>query len=185
MKRIVFVLLLLVNCGLGFAGENVMENSPQDSKEAMADLRRMALTSSPEHFGLARNADSAEVYGIMMEFRIDDDTISILSMKDGSASLYTTSTFGVIGGGEHESVRRVAQAFVQTAQKYYENSAPTSNFDYPPAGQVRFYLLTYDGVRVCSALEQDIFEEKDVHYELYAAGQDVLTQLRLIVEKEE
>lgn len=185
MKRIAFVLLLLINCGLGFAGENVMEHPPQDPKEAMADLRRMALTAAPEQFGLARDAASAEVYGIMMEFRIDEDTISILSMKDGSASLYTTSTFGVIGGGEHEAVRRAAQAFVQTAQKYYENSEATSNFDYPQSGQVRFYLLTYGGVRVCSALEQDIFEEKDVHYDLYAAGQDVLTQLRLIVEKEE
>jgi hypothetical protein len=58
--------------------------------------------------------------------------------------------------------------------------APSKEFPYPVAGKVRFYLLAFDGVRVCEADLAEIengTSEATVFFEL---GQNVLTELRTV-----
>ncbi len=55
---------------------------------------------------------------------------------------------------------------------------------YPESGQVYFYILTYDGVRLCVGDGPAIKSGSDPTRPLFAAAQDVLTELRLITEKE-
>src|SRR5437868_2213698 len=76
---------------------------------------------------------------------------TVVARNTGDASIYTTGTFGVIGGIGHEAVRLTAKKCVKVAEKHYEEATPTTEYPYPKTGRVRFYLVGYDGVRVIDA----------------------------------
>jgi len=155
------------------------KKNPADAGKA---LRTMILTTEPQKMGFASEQDYPQVYGVLTDWNLGDYTASILSMKDGMASLYTTTTFGIIGGEGHESVREAAKRYVKIAGQYYDQSVPVTDFPYPPRGKVNFYLLTYEGVRLCVGDEAGINKGTDSMRPLFAAAQDVLTALRIVTE---
>jgi len=71
-------------------------------------LRRMALSTPADNLGFKTDADFPIVYGVLTDWDIGGSVATIMSMRDGTASLYTTSEFGVIGGHSHERVRQAA-----------------------------------------------------------------------------
>jgi hypothetical protein len=118
----------------------------------------------------------------VVDWPIGDQTATVVSLSDGNASLYTTSTFGVIGGIGHETVRAAAKRFVQIANHYFGDAMPTVDYPYPAPGRVKFYLLTFEGVKVIDADFASICTMKDKYSSLFGEGQNVLTQLRQVTE---
>lgn len=151
-----------------------------DPADAMRELRRRALTTPPAEFGIAPSAAFPRVYGVLMEWPVGDFIATVAALCDGHASLYTTSNFGVIGGGAHETVRAAAIAFVAAAAPHADDAPPDAEHHYPPAGDAHFLLLCFDGVhRLPSQLEP----AEPAHAQLIAAGLALLTQLRTVAEK--
>ena len=147
-------------------------------------LRKMVLTTPPNQLGFSLDSDFSKVYGILADWNIGEATATIMSMRDGTASLYTTSTFGIIGGQGHEAVRQAAARYVKLAERYFESGKVVTDFAYPKKGQVYFYILTYDGVRLCIGDENGIERGSDPTTPLFAAAQEVLTELRKSTEKD-
>jgi hypothetical protein len=150
--------------------------------DAGKGLRMMVLTTTPQKLGFTAEQEYPQVYGVLTDWNLGDYTASILSMKDGMASLYTTTTFGIIGGEGHDSVREAAKRYVKIAGQYYDKSTAVSDFPYPTRGKVNFYLLTYDGVRLCVGNEDGINKRTDSTRPLFTAAQDVLTALRIVTQ---
>ena len=142
----------------------------------------MALTTPVDKFGFISDANFPTVYGVLTEWDIDGVTVTVMSMRDGTASLYTTSTFGIIGGQGHESVRQAAASYVKTAEQFVKSGKTVADFAYPKSDQVFYYLLTYDGVQLITGDMTAIEHGPDPTRPLFAAAQDVLTELRLITE---
>jgi hypothetical protein len=159
------------------------ENPPQHDSSGVR-LRQMALTTPPSKLGFSSDSDFPRVYGVLTDWNLGDAIATVMSMRDGTASLYTTSTFGVIGGHGHESVRQAASRYVKLANQYVDYGKVVTDFPYPKCGQVYYYLLAYDGARLCVGDESGIERGSDATRPLFAAAQDVLTELRLITEKE-
>lgn len=157
--------------------------SKKSSSGAGRALRMRMLTTPPEEAGEKPSLEFPRIYGILMDWPIDDEVATVFSASPGAASLYTTSTFGIIGGEGHASVRDAAKAFVRAADRFYAESVRTSEYPYPGAGRVRFYFLTYEGVRVSEADLASIENRTSVYSELFELGQAVLTQLRIVTEK--
>lgn len=105
----------------------------------------------------------------------------MLSSSGGDASLYTTGTFGIIGGIGHEKVRKAAVAFTECAHRYLALTKPTKDFPYPDGQTLRFYMLTPSGVRTVSFPLSDIDRIDSDARALFAAAQEVVTELRLII----
>ena len=145
-------------------------------------LRDRILRTRPEELGFVADSDFPSVYGVVVDWPLDVEVASILALRDGSASLYTTSTFGIIGGGGHESVRAAAQECVRVAAGFLERSVSVIQYPLPPSTSVNFYLLTYSGVRHCVGDLAAISSGADPTRPLFGAAQDVLTQLRLVTE---
>jgi len=154
----------------------------ENPADAGKGLRLMTLTTSAEKLGFIPEKDYPKVYGVITDWNLADQTASIVAMKDGTASLYTTSTFAIIGGQGHDTVRKAAQECVKIAGQYYDKSTPVSNYPYPKHGKVNFFLLTHDGVRLCIGDEDGINNGRDQTTSLFAAAQNVLTALRLVTE---
>jgi hypothetical protein len=73
---------------------------------------------------------------------------------------------------------------VRAADRYYEEAIPTSDVSYPPSGRVRFYLLTFHGVRAFDTDLASLESGAGKYAELFELGQAVLTELRLVGEKD-
>jgi hypothetical protein len=73
--------------------------------------------------------------------------------------------------------------FVRTADRFFDDSSPTTEYPYPTAGRVRFYFLTFDGVRVIDTELASIMNLTSKYTELFGLGQTVLTELRHVTEK--
>lgn len=143
----------------------------------MRDMRTGWLTRVPEK-GSYKSDD--EVVAVVMDWPLGDQTVTVLSSSAGDASLYTTATFGIIGGIGHESVRKAAAAFVECAQHFLKLTTPTKDFPYPDRHTLRFYVVTPSGVRMVSFPLTDIDHPGSPARALYAAGQDVVTELRQV-----
>ena len=159
-------------------------DTAKKNAEAMRGLREMMLTTPAEKLGIQRTNDFPRTCGALMDWPLGDGNIvSVVGLCDGNASLYTTSTFGIIGGVGHESVRRAAANFVRVADKFYADSVPTTDHSYPAGNRAKFFLVTFDGVRFIDADFDLVANGKSKFSELFNEGQKLLTELRLTVEK--
>jgi hypothetical protein len=146
-------------------------------------LREMMLTTPAEKTGDKPTKEFPRIYGVLMDWPIGDDTATVFSTSTGAASLYTTSTFGIIGGEAHETVRKAAMNFVRAADRYFDASTRTTEFPYPTGDRIRFYFLTFEGVRIIDSDLASITNRTSKYAELFGLGQAVLTELRLVTEK--
>jgi len=144
----------------------------------------MMLTTPPREMGVTPTKEFPHVYGVLMDLPVGAQQVAtVFSSSTGGASLYTTSTFGILGGEGHEKVRAAAKAFVKAADRSYTAAIPATEFPYPGEGRVRFYFLTFNGVRVVDTDLASIVSGASKYAELFGLGQAVLTELRLITEK--
>ena len=114
----------------------------------------------------------------------DGHVATVVSLSDGSASVYTTGTFDVIGGIGRRTVRTAAKNLVREADRYFSDSNPTRDLSYPSRDHVRFFLATFGGLRLIETDFASLSERRSKYSSLFNAGQDVMTQLRLGWEKE-
>ena len=148
----------------------------------MRDLRLTFLSTSAMSLGLSPTKEFPRVFRVAMDWPVGDDTATIISALDGSASLYTTSTLGIIGGDAHAAVRAAAQRFVTAAESHHDAATPTQSYPYPGKGKVRFYLRTFQDVRVIETDAASAYSATGAYSGLFRAGQAVMTELRKVVE---
>ena len=154
-----------------------MNPSSKNPAEMMREMRLGWLTKVPEPSSYTR---TDEVIAVLMDWPLGPQIIAVLASSAGDASLYTTATFGIIGGIGHEKVRQSATAFVSCAQHFLSITSPTATFPYPDAQSLCFYIVTPSGVRSVSFTMSDIERADSPARALYACGQQVVTELRLI-----
>ncbi|MGH7302126.1 MAG: hypothetical protein ACRELZ_02470 [Candidatus Rokuibacteriota bacterium] len=174
----VLVIALLV----GLSPSLCLAQDAKDAAQAMRDLRFSFLSSSATALGFKPTKEYPRVFGVAMDWPVGDTTATIVSTQDGSASLYTTATFGIIGGAGHESVRVAAQRFVAAADSYHNQAVPTGTYPYPAKGKVRFYLRSFQDVRVIETDAASVQSSSGPYSPFFRAGQAVLTELRKVVE---
>ena len=104
-------------------------------------LRDMVLTR--ELFRGIPPAAGKEPRCVLMDWTIDDgNTATLVAFEDGATSLYYGTGGGIIGAGEHESVRTVAAAFRAAAARAAAHFHPSETFPLPPTHAVTFYLVS-------------------------------------------
>jgi hypothetical protein len=192
MKQAIFIVIVLVAIGSwltirAHAQSSQIRDPNAEQKKAPADvgraMRMMMLTATPAKMGANPTKEFPRIYGVLMDWPIGEQTATVFSTSTGAASLYTTSTFGVIGGEGHETVRTAAMNFVRAADGFFDAAAPTTEYPYPTVEHVRFYFLTFQGVRVIDTDLASITNRTSKYSELFGLGQAVLTELRLVGEK--
>ena len=181
-----FVILIVFALSLPLANaqerERVMNPVPEPTP-IIKDLRTQALTLSPKQIGISPSSVHPHVWGILMEIGYPEALATLVSLADGTTSLYLGHGGGIIGGGDHENVRRATRAFLAVAEAHRESLIPTESFPFPNIGRVTFYVLTFDGTLTADADQNDLGEGKHKLSELFHAGHDVIGELRLINEQ--
>ncbi len=117
-----------------------------------------------------------------MELAVDRSIASIVAIADGSVSMYLSSGGGVIGAGEHVAVRAEGQRFRTVVADARSMLVRTAEFPLPRPGEVRFHARIGEDRFTGVAPEAMLRGGRHVLAPLYAAGQDLLTEIRLASE---
>lgn len=181
MRLVLLITFLIAGRFISMSQTN--EPSKKSPAEIMRGMRLKQLTTPPGEFDDRKpTSEFPQVRAVLMDWPLGPQIVTVVARSTGDASIYTTATFGVLGGIGHENVRNAAKSCVKVADKHFQNATPTQEYLYPAPGHVRFYLVGYDGVRVIDKDEQLLRTGKDNCSDLYQASQQVITELRSITQ---
>ena len=147
-------------------------------------MRLMALNILPDQLSLSPTEEFPSVFGVFMEIGMAEGAVTLVTLADGTVSLYYEAGGGIEDSGRHERVKEAAFRFIQAAEQMKEKFVFTTKFPLPLRGKVNFYVLTFDGVRTTEVGEEDLTEDNPLS-ELIVIGNEVLTQLRKAQDKGE
>jgi len=174
-----FLLLSILACRLP-----VSKEESQALKENYFQLRNIWFTTKPEDLAITADKNSKEPYAIIMDMGISQATVTIASSIVGDGSMYTSTGGGVIGGIDHENVRQASIHFVEFAADFVDRMVLVTEFPLPADGNIKFYLITPSGVYTTEEVNADVLTSGNHELSpLYLAGDDVITQLRIITEQ--
>jgi hypothetical protein len=184
MKIIAIILCLTL---MSFGLSRLLHGRPQKqieskaaSKDAYQGLRSLAFQSSRAKLGLFPTSTPTQPWGVIMDWGLTKGTATVVAFSDGSASVYLSSGGGFIGGASHESIREAAQKMVAIAAQCQAQAHATTTYPLPERSQVIFYLLTDVGIFTANAPEEEMSSHRHPLSKLGDAGQDIITQYRLI-----
>ena len=154
-------------------------------KDIYTDLRSMALTVDLATLQTPAGEPWTGAGLAMMEIGMERAVASIVAIADGTVSMYLSTGGGVIGAGEHEAVRAEAKRFRTVVADSRSLLSRATEFPLPEPGDVRFQArIGGDGFSAAAA-ESALRGGRHPLSPLYAAGQDLLTEIRLASESVE
>jgi len=115
-----------------------------------------------------------------MDSGLTEGTSTVVAFSDGNASVYLSSGGGFIDGSSHETIRKAAQKMVAIAADFQPKALATTTCPLPRHAQVIFYFLTDAGVFTANAPEEELSSHRHPLSKLGDAGQNIITQYRLI-----
>lgn len=120
------------------------------------------------------------MWGVVVDMALDNGVATVVSLVDGTTSLYTSTGGGVVGGGSIEAIGLASEALVYAAERDVETIPLASGDDrsVPRPGRVRFWVLTYAGVRMAEAHADDLDRSHPL-WRMHLSAQEVVTNLRL------
>jgi len=140
----------------------------------------MVLAIDPETLAFRPDVHIHGAWCAVADFGLASGGATLVAIADGTVSLYSSPGGGVLGAGAHEAVWN-------TATRLLENAGGAIPFmrvaDGPPglpgSGNVRLTVRTFDGTLSEVVSEATLQRGRHVLSPLYAAAQDVLTEVRL------
>jgi hypothetical protein len=154
------------------------ENGPKTEPGPYESLREMALSSVAN--GLSSpSEDHPDVSGLVVDIPAQGGFATVVALTDNTTSMYTSVGGGTIGAGEHENVASATQALLSIVQGNLESFSQGDDLGFPPAGQVRFHVLSPSGARH-QDVPEDCYWGRSPHelMPVIAASQAVVTAIR-------
>jgi hypothetical protein len=154
------------------SGGEVMKRD-YEIADIYANLRDQVLRWQPES-----TDRQSTLIAVLMETGYPEAVATLVVVSEGAVSLYFSNGGGIIGAGEHDAVRRVAQTFLSSAEGYVSQASRTESFPLPARGNVRFYFITTPGTYTVEVLEEDLGYERHSFSPLFHLGHELITVIR-------
>ena len=153
-----------------------------DAGDEIAELRGMVFSLDPGEIGISRENFAHPVWGMVMETGFADGFFTLITLADGSTSLYFSSGGGMIGAGEFAAVRRAVGHYLAGAQYFFDRAEPVEQYPRPAPGKVVFYFLGFDGIASYTASERELGIGEDDLSNLFYAAHGVIDEIRKVNE---
>jgi hypothetical protein len=127
----------------------------QSPDEIYRGLRALALDSPANGLALP-DADHPDVSGLVIDIPAQGGFATVVALTDNTTSMYTSTGGGTIGAGEHASVAAATHRLLSTVQAQLGAFKKRDNLDLPPAGYVRFHVLSPGGSRLEGIAEDSL-----------------------------
>ncbi len=156
---------------------------PAPSPTPYQGLRSTVLTTDPATMGIRPSNRYPSVVGLLTEFGASGGSATLVSLADGTTSLYTSGGGGIIGAGFHERIAQPTLRLLDLVEASLDRFDPTTDAPLPADGQVAFVVRTHDGLRRSEAPSGELAKGQDPLSPVFYAANDVLTQLRLLEDE--
>lgn len=164
---------------------NMIEISPtpsattpkEDTAIVFGDLRKQALNVKPSDLGLKFSDNETSVYGVVMDWDMQEGVATLVVFSTGDASLYNSRGGGVIGGVGHDNVRTSSKNLTQTANRFLEKAKSTQATALPKKDFVGFYLLTNRGLFYLEENIEKFEKQTSPLFSLFEEANKVMTEL--------
>jgi hypothetical protein len=160
-----------------------METASPEPVPSYLHLRERLLRLQPDELDLSPTSTAPHVWGVLMETGYTVGIATLLSLADGTTSLYFSTGGGMLGSGDYPPVAEASKALVLQAENHLSQMAAVTEFPLPAVGQVRFSCLTYSAIRSAQAAESTLKSGNHPLSPLFVLGHKTLEQLRLSSEK--
>ena len=157
-----------------------------DGMSTYLGLRTMVFEVDPDTIDVSLETHRRAAWCALLEFGLAGGTASLIAIADGTVSLYTSTGGGVIGAGEHQAVRAVAERFLDEASDAVVFMRRVGDVPGTPGpGNVGIHVRTFDATLSAELPEAVVSRARHELSPLYIAGQDLLTEVRLLSEADE
>jgi hypothetical protein len=153
----------------------------RDIADLYVKLREQALSWGSAEIKAPPVVPGGRALGVLMDLGYDTAVASVLGLADGTTSMYISNGGGTLGIGESPAAAAASRRWVSVAETA-PGLAEAVDPPLPEDGRVRFTVLTTGPLLSTEAAEADVREAAHPLFPLYAAGQDVITQIRLVDE---
>jgi hypothetical protein len=160
----------------GVAGRDIEDS--RDIEEIYLKLRDQALGFGSEEIKAPPVVPDGRALGVLMDMGYPEAVVSILGLADGTTSMYISNGGGRIGLGDHEPMAEASKRWVAVAE-HAGSLTETDGNALPAEGVIRFNVLTTGPRLYAEAVEADLVHASHPLHSLWAAGQDVITEMRL------
>jgi hypothetical protein len=149
-----------------------------DPGDVIRGLREQAFSLPAIEVGISPAPGHERVWSMLMETGYPEAVASLVTIADGTTSLYFSNGGGIIGAGRHVPVRTAAEAFIAAGNVHVGAFGPAAEHPLPAVGRVRFYARTFDGLLTAEADEQDLGENRHPLSPLFHLGHAVIAAVR-------
>jgi hypothetical protein len=147
-------------------------------------LRNRILQLNPAQLNLAPSTDAPHAWGVLVETGYEVGTATLVSLVDGTTSLYYSTGGGMLGSGDYAPLAEASKNLVVEAEKYLAHmSNRDSDLPLPVIGQVSFILLTYSGLLSAQAPEQELSSGRHVLSPLLMQARATMELLGKLADK--
>ena len=146
--------------------------------EVIRRLREQAFQLSAADLELSPTPSRPHVWGAIMELGYPTGIATLLSFAEGTTSLYFGNGGGVVGAGEHESVRAAAEVFLDAVEAHRAGLNAVEETPTPRIGRVRFYARTFGGTLGAEATEDQLRQKLHPLSPVFFAGHAVISAIR-------
>jgi len=144
-------------------------------------LREQALGFGSSEIKAPPVIPGGRALGVVMDMGYDTAVVSVLGLADGTSSIYVSNGGGTIGMGDHDRVAAASKRWVGVAETA-SGLTETDDDPLPAEGVIRFNVLTTGRRLAGEAPEAELAEESHPLFPLYAAGQQVIAEIRRVEE---
>ena len=142
-------------------------------------MRARAFSARPVDLGIAPSRTLPRVWGAMMELGLEGGPATLVCLGDDSTVLLLSDA-PPVRSGEDVAIRDANRRFLAGAEGLLELTDPVREPPLPARREVRFHVLTYDGVRSAAASGPELSAGGGPLFPLFLAGRDVLARLRAL-----
>ncbi|MEO8611281.1 MAG: ankyrin repeat domain-containing protein [Chloroflexota bacterium] len=146
---------------------------------AYKGLRDQIFNLNPVEAGFTPTK-TLSIWGLLMETAAQGVIVTLVAIMDGTVSLYFSNGGGILGMGVHDGPREANESLLTLAHQFLNQARPTQTFDYPEDGFTRFYFLTFNGVLVAEAKEDDLGNKRVPLSPLFHEAHNVIHEVRMI-----
>ncbi|MGH7647811.1 MAG: hypothetical protein ACREND_06815 [Gemmatimonadaceae bacterium] len=158
---------------------SVRDEPQRDPARVIAALREQAFTIVPSTVGVSPEPGHQRAWAVIMETGYDAAVVSLVTIADGTTSLYFSNGGGIFGAGRHDAVRAASARFIQVADSRVGDLPEVVEHPLPAVGRVCLYVRTFQGLHGFEARGADLGNGRgSVQAELFRAGHDVISAVR-------
>jgi hypothetical protein len=156
--------------------------APREIESIYTGLRDQALSFGSVEIKAAPVVPGGQALGVVMDMGYETAVVSVVGLADGTTSMYISNGGGMIGVGESSDAAAASKRWVEVAEAALASLSEGGDDRLPEDGTIGFNVLTTGPRFSGEAAESELAGGSHPLSALYAAGQDVIAEIRAVDE---